>query len=271
MLLFFSTRVCAVFDHFGYGHPPYDSWFNLIWYSLDRTLQWLSSQRVKLNPEGCVPHIPCYQEMDAITIPLARASITELHGLHRHPSQQVSSTHSTPASSSTPSASELAESGGTISSSPPSTGPIFVTSDDDEPAESQLPSKETSQSPSPKIKSSLKMQGSLKRKQQSTRKPSPFKTPSKVPLRRSSSSRAILKVKWPITTRVRPSQMAAKPLPDPDYNTPPPSTSPPSTDILSAGKEIPPPDPNNTKFQNESDSETEPQHRSSSDSSDMEN
>ena len=107
-------------------------------------------------------------------------------------------------------------------------------------------------------------------KQKSSKKSSPFKTPTKVPLRRSYSTKAILKVKLPITTEARPSQMEAKPLPDPDHNTQQPSTSPPVRDILSPGKDIPPPNQRNTGPQNESDSKPEPQHESSSDSSDME-
>ncbi|MCG8626061.1 MAG: hypothetical protein MJE68_29195, partial [Proteobacteria bacterium] len=62
-----------------------------MWYSLDRTLQWLAGMHVRLNPTGSVPHIPRYQEADAITVPMARASMAEIHGFHLHPSQRASS------------------------------------------------------------------------------------------------------------------------------------------------------------------------------------
>ena len=262
-----------MFDHFGYGHPPYDSWSNLTWYSLDRTLQWLSAQRVRLNPEGCVPHLPRYQEMDAITIPLARASMAEIHGLHLHPFRKTSSTHSASASSSTPSASELAESGGTIPSSPPAAGPIFVTSDNDEPEKPQSPPKE-SQSPSPKVKSSLKIQSSLKSKQKASKKSSPFKTP-KTSHRRPSSTKTILKVKLPVTSEARPSQTTIKPLPDPNHSTQQSgnqqsSTSPSIRSVVHPEGVVSPPNNRSvTELQHENDSEPEPQYESNSDSSDM--
>ena len=68
-----SIRICSVFDHYGYGAPEITSWKHLMWYSEDRTLQWLESLRAELNPHEVHGHEFCHRDADQSTLAITRA------------------------------------------------------------------------------------------------------------------------------------------------------------------------------------------------------
>ena len=57
LLYFFSLRVCAVFDHFGYPTPPIGDWRNVKWYNLRSVQQTLEEMQQQVT-SGLTPLHP---------------------------------------------------------------------------------------------------------------------------------------------------------------------------------------------------------------------
>ena len=70
-----SIHICSVFDHYGYRAPDITSWKHLMWYSEDRTLQWLQALRAELNPHEVHGHKFCHRNTDQSTLAITRATM----------------------------------------------------------------------------------------------------------------------------------------------------------------------------------------------------
>ena len=114
-------------DHFGYKAPNLDVWNHLTWYSEDRTLQWLQALRAEINPHHVRGHEFCHREEDHSTLVITRAVMDEVGATIVTQAAATSTAFSAPGIPSTPTPSELAASGQSISPSYE-----FVTSDNED-------------------------------------------------------------------------------------------------------------------------------------------
>ena len=150
----FSIRICSVFDHFGYRAPDIHVWNHLMWYSEDRTLQWLQALRAELNPHHIRGHEFCHREADQSTLAITRAIMDQVGATVTTQVAATSTTSSAPGSSTIPNPSELVVSGKDIS---PETSVQFIVtdSDDDSNDAPQIVSGDEVTPPTPSIQPSV--------------------------------------------------------------------------------------------------------------------
>ena len=102
-----SIRICSVFDHYGHRVPEITSWKHLMWYSEDRTLQWLQSLRAELNPHEVHVHEFCHRDADQSTLAITRAIMDRASAAVTTRVTATSTTSSAPGSSTIPTSSAL--------------------------------------------------------------------------------------------------------------------------------------------------------------------
>ena len=64
---FYSLRVSAVLDHFGYPAPHLDQWQQRVWYDLGATQEILHQMRIRLS--RAFPRSPVHQGPSHLLLP----------------------------------------------------------------------------------------------------------------------------------------------------------------------------------------------------------
>ena len=131
-----SIRICSVFDHYGYRAPDITSWKHLMWYSEDRTLQWLQALCAELNPHEVHGHEFCHCDADQSTLAITRATMDQASAAVTTPVTATSTTSSAPGSSTIPTPSELVASGKDI---PSEKSFRFITTDSEDESDCEVP------------------------------------------------------------------------------------------------------------------------------------
>ena len=124
--IYYSIRICSVFDHFRYRAPDLNAWNHLTWYSEDQTLQWLQALHAEMNPHHICGHEFCHREEDQSTLAITRVIMDRVGATIATQVAATSTTPSASGTSTTPAPFESVASGKSIP-----TSYQFVTTDSD--------------------------------------------------------------------------------------------------------------------------------------------
>ena len=106
-----------------------------MWYSEDRTLQWLQALRAELNPHEVHGHEFCHRDADQSTLAITRATMDRASAAVTTRVTATSTTSSAPGSSTIPTPSELVASGKDI---PSEKSFRFITTDSEDESDGGL-------------------------------------------------------------------------------------------------------------------------------------